>query len=107
MPPKSVTRQNASQLFDYLEQKRRNQAQRKTKTKFHIGDLVRIPLNDLGKKKFKKGATPNWSNQLYKIVKIHYGTLVPTFTLHDARGKPQLRRYYENELNFVMSSFDL
>ncbi len=101
MAPKDVTRQNAPELFDYVEQKRRNEYKRKKTTKYHINDMVRIPLK---RKTFGKGSKAKWSKILYRIVKIHYGTFVPTFTLHGPSGGPLLRRYYENELNLVISA---
>ena len=106
--PDTVTRENASELFDYLEQKRRNEEKRKRKTPFHIGDLVRLPLSSLKtKKKFTKGSKAKWTKELYKIVRIHYGTFVPTFTVVGSRGEKQKRRFYENELNFVMNISEL
>jgi hypothetical protein len=104
MAPKDVTRQNARELFDYVEQKRRSEYKRKTKTRFHIGDMVRIPLR---KKNYRKGAKAKWSKDLYKIVRIYYGTYVPTFLLHNASGGPLLRRYYEQELNLVIPASEL
>ena len=56
MAPSSVNRENARLLFDYLK-KKREKLGRKTKTKFKIGDIVRIPVNALKKNYFKKGAT--------------------------------------------------
>lgn len=106
--PNDVTRSNAPELFDYLEQKRRNETKRKRKTPFHIGDLVRLPLKALRpQKKFKKGAKAKWTKELYKIVKIHYGTFVPTFTVVGQHGEKQMRRFYENELNFVINVSDM
>ena len=42
MAPDQVNKGNARELFDYLKQKMNSQ-RRKSKTKFEVGDLVRIP----------------------------------------------------------------
>ena len=102
MKPIDVNRKNAPLLFDYLEQKR-SQISRQRKTKFNIGDIVRIPVNADKTNKFKKGYTPNWTQELYQIDKIEFGTHVPSFFIINLKGKKIARRFYENELNLVLS----
>jgi len=101
MAPSEVNRENARELFNYLKAKRLASG-RKTSTKFKLGDIVRIPLNADLKKKFKKGATANWSKELYQIERIDFGSNVPMFKLLGPQGKLIPRRFYENELNLVV-----
>ena len=106
MAPSEVNRENARELFYYLKQKREKSG-RKTKTKFKLGDIVRIPINALLKKKFKKGATANWTKELYQIVRIDLGSKVPMFKLLGPQGKEIPRRFYEQELNLVVPFTEL
>ena len=106
MAPNQVNRSNASQLFDYLEGKR-NKISRKRKSKFGVGDLVRVALNADKKMIFKKAGTPNWSEKLYQIDRVEFGTHVPTYFLTDQAGAPISRRYYEFEILLVSQLSDL
>ena len=101
MAPSEVNRENARQLFEYLRLKREKLG-RKTKTKFKVGDIVRIPINALKKLKFKKGATANWTKELYEIARIDFGPKVPMFKLRGPEKKLIPRRFYEQELNLVI-----
>jgi len=101
MPPANVTRYNADDLFDYLEQKRSQKA-RVTKTKLQLGDIVRISLEADKKIRFNKNYSSKWTRELYQIIEIHQGSKVPTFTLYNSLGEPCNRRYYESELNLVI-----
>ena len=101
MAPSDVNRENARELFDYLKKKREKQGRKKT-TKFEVGDIVRIPINADMKRKFKKGATANWSKELYQIERIDFGAKVPMFKLLGPQGKLIPRRFYEQELNLVV-----
>ena len=102
--PSDVNRNNARQLFDYLESKRSKQY-RQTWSKLHVGDVVRIPRKNI--KRFEKGFTPKWSTELYQIYQIHHGARVFSFTLINSKGVKLDRRYYEKELNLVMTLSEL
>ena len=106
MKPFDVYRKNASQLFDYMELKRKRVV-RNMKNKFFLGDLVRVPLNAEGAVNFTKGSAPNWSSELFQVTRIEFGTHVPTYYLCDLEGKPLARQYYTNELNLVASFAEL
>ncbi|CAG5106261.1 Oidioi.mRNA.OKI2018_I69.chr1.g2761.t1.cds [Oikopleura dioica] len=102
MKPADVTRDNARQLFDFMEQKR-NQIARERKTKFDVGDIVRIPFNRDKQTTFVKGARANWESDFYQIDEILFGTHVPTFFIVKLKtGKRVARRFYEKELNLVI-----
>lgn len=62
--------------------------------RFRIGDFVRISKY---KNIFAKGYTPNWSTELFKIVKVQITNPV-TYKLEDMNGSPILGGFYEQEL---------
>lgn len=62
--------------------------------KFSIGDVVRISKV---KHVFQKGYTPNWTTELFKIVKVKI-TTPPTYLLEDMEGRPIRGTFYEAEL---------
>ena len=103
MKPADVNRGNARMLFEYLESLR-SKENRQRKTKFNEGDIVRIPRKNI--KRFEKGAVAKWSRELYQIHQIHWGSRVPTFTIHNSNGIKADRRYYENELNLVIPFYE-
>jgi hypothetical protein len=105
MPPVNVTRRNARDLFDYLEQERSRQS-RKTNTKLRLGDVVRIALAADEAIKFYKGFKEKWTRELFQIIQIHQGATVPTFSIVGSDDKPLHRRFYENELNLVIPLSD-
>lgn len=66
----------------------------KNKTKFKVGDIVRISKY---KGCFEKGYTPNWSTELFVIRKINE-TLPVTYLIEDTHQQPVLGCFYEHEL---------
>ncbi|KAK5644784.1 hypothetical protein RI129_006084 [Pyrocoelia pectoralis] len=62
--------------------------------RFKVGDVVRISKY---KSVFEKGYTPNWSCELFKIVKISITNPV-TYLIEDMKGDPVLGGFYESEL---------
>jgi hypothetical protein len=62
--------------------------------KFKLNDRVRISK---AKAEFAKGYTPNWSNEIFKIVKVQK-TRPVTYLLHDYLDQPVLGGFYEQEL---------
>ena len=66
-------------------------------TRFKIGDPVRISKF---KTIFEKGYTPNWSTEIFYIVKIPH-TNSATYLLKDYQGKPIVGGFYEHELQRV------
>jgi hypothetical protein len=107
MAPADVTRSNAPQLFDFLEQKRKAKG-RNRQNKFEVGDLVRIPVDpDFKNKLGKKGSTPNWTRELFQIDIVEFGTLVPTYFVCDLSGKRIPDRFYEKQINLVTALSEL
>lgn len=64
------------------------------KTKFHVGDHVRISKY---KHVFEKSYTPNWSTECFKVTKVFY-TNPETYNIIDSLGHPIKGRFYKYEL---------
>lgn len=64
------------------------------KKKFSVGDFVRISKY---KGTFEKGYTPNWSTEIFKIIKVQ-NTNPSTYLIEDARKQPILGAFYAQEL---------
>lgn len=64
------------------------------KNKLKIGDSVRISKF---KSAFKKGYTPNWSTEIFKIAKVN-NTNPITYHLQDQRKQDILGSFYQEEL---------
>lgn len=62
--------------------------------KFNVGDIVRISKV---KHVFQKGYTPNWTTELFKIVKVQI-TNPTTYLLEDMNGRPIEGGFYTEEL---------
>ena len=67
--------------------------------KFHVGDVVRISKL---KKKFEKGYTTNWTEEVFKIVKVQ-PTIPFTYKLEDTLGEVVKGTFYEPELQLAKS----
>ncbi|KAL6423122.1 hypothetical protein ACFW04_010548 [Cataglyphis niger] len=65
--------------------------------KFKIGDSIRVSKY---KTIFEKGCTPNWTTEVFKIVKVQRTNPV-TYLLEDYRGKSIAGAFYEYELSCV------
>ena len=70
---------------------------RARRPRFAVGDIVRIAKEDIP---FRKGYKPNFTDELFEIVKI--STLnPPTYNLQDTSGVIILGKFYEPELSKV------
>jgi hypothetical protein len=67
------------------------------KHKFKIGDSVRISKH---REAFTKGYTPNWSNEIFKIVKVQF-TNPTTYLLQDQNNEQIQGGFYHEELQKV------
>ncbi|XP_011687476.1 PREDICTED: uncharacterized protein LOC105449791 [Wasmannia auropunctata] len=65
--------------------------------RFKVGDSVRVSKF---KTIFDKGYTPNWTTEVFKIIKVQK-TNPATYLLEDSRGKPIAGGFYEYELHRV------
>lgn len=64
------------------------------KVKYKIGDHVRISKY---KGDFQKGYTPNWSTEIFKVIKVN-NTIPVTYKIEDQRKQLILGSFYEQEL---------
>ncbi|XP_024875670.1 uncharacterized protein LOC112457031 [Temnothorax curvispinosus] len=64
---------------------------------FKVGDSVRVSKF---KTIFEKGYTPNWTTEVFRIVKVQKTNPV-TYLLEDFCGKPIAGGFYEYELHRV------
>ena len=76
---------------------RKNVINTKEDPKFHVDDEVRISKV---KKKFEKGYTANWTEEVFKIVKVQ-PTLPYTYKLEDTLGEAVKGTFYEPELQLA------
>ncbi|XP_011707943.1 PREDICTED: uncharacterized protein LOC105462790 [Wasmannia auropunctata] len=65
--------------------------------RFKVGESVRVSKF---KTTFEKGYTPNWTTEVFKIIKVQK-TNPATYLLEDYRGKPVTGGFYEYELHRV------
>lgn len=65
--------------------------------KFKVGDFVRISKY---REAFEKGYTPNWSNEIFKVIKIK-STNPTTYYITDSRNQEIKGGFYEYELQKV------
>uniref|UniRef100_A0A2S2P053 Uncharacterized transposon-derived protein F54H12.3 n=1 Tax=Schizaphis graminum TaxID=13262 RepID=A0A2S2P053_SCHGA len=65
------------------------------KIKFKVGDSVRISTQ---KGVFTKGYLPNWSTEIFEIIKINKTSPV-TYQLRDYTGKPIAGCFYSEEIH--------
>ncbi|KAL4091522.1 hypothetical protein QTP88_026197 [Uroleucon formosanum] len=72
------------------------------KIKFHVGDKVRISVY---KGVFTKGYLPNWSTEIFTIIKVNK-TTPSTFILQDYTGSPIAGGFYAEEIRKTMSPDD-
>ncbi|KYN30174.1 hypothetical protein ALC57_00370 [Trachymyrmex cornetzi] len=63
--------------------------------KFKVDDSVRVSKY---KTVFEKGYTPNWTTEVFKIIKVQHTNPV-TYLLEDYRGKSIAGAFYEHELH--------
>ena len=94
MRPVDVTPDRVLEVYKNLYQ---NKSLTSQKTKFKIGDYVRISRE---KQKFEKGYTWNWSEETFKIIQVIPRAL-PVYRLEDLDHDPIEGTFYEVELQKV------
>jgi len=72
----------------------KNVAAKTTKIKFSVGDKVRTSIY---KNIFTKGYLPNWSTEIFTIIKVNRTTPC-TFILQDYTGNPIAGGFYAEEI---------
>ena len=92
--PNDVTKKNRDEIYKRLFPLRGIRIECKHK----VGDLVRIKID---KGEYYKGYTPNWSEEVYVIIKEIQSNGVCWYKLSDQSGKLLTGIYYSNQLNLV------
>ena len=69
----------------------------KSKTKFKVGDRVRISKY---KTKFNRGFTPNFTNEIFTVVEV-LKTSPVTYKLKDSENEPIIGTFYNEEMSIV------
>lgn len=93
MKPVDVNSTNEKQLLNTVYV-RNNSLNAAVKTKFHIGDKVRLSKH---KHLFEKGYTPSWTTEIFQIDKI-LPTEPITHILRDLLNQPIHGAFYSHEL---------
>lgn len=86
----SIVKDNILKSYQYIPSK---------KNKFNAGDYVRISKH---KGDFHKGYTPNWSTEVFSIVKVNK-TIPPTYLIKDKHDMIIKGCFYEQELQKTKS----
>lgn len=92
MKPSEVGEKTAQHLLKTVYNRLKKVDNRKKK--FKVGDFVRISKH---RELFKKGYTPNWSNEIFKIIKVRLTTPI-TYLLQDQSGQNIQGTFYTEEL---------
>lgn len=92
IPVKASLRENETKVLQNIISKTRSIL--KTKTKFKVGDKVRISRT---KTIFEKGYLPNWSEELYVVDEVQK-TFPVTYKLKDTLGELIEGSFYQQEL---------
>lgn len=93
MKPVEVNKANEKQILSSVY----NHVKLTGARRYKVGDIVRISKN---KHVFSKGYTPNWTTELFKIVKVRI-TNPTTYLLEDMNGRPISGGFYEKELQLT------
>uniref|UniRef100_A0A6V7KMA4 Chromo domain-containing protein n=2 Tax=Bracon brevicornis TaxID=1563983 RepID=A0A6V7KMA4_9HYME len=92
MKPRDVTLKNEKYLLRHIYGK--FEANGTKNVKFKVGDHVRISKY---KTVFEKGYTPNWTTEIFKIIKIQ-NTNPTTYSLEDGNKERVEGAFYQEEL---------
>lgn len=96
--PASINVMNAENVWRKMYQ---FPSKKKKRTSTHrVGDLVRISKT---KKTFEKGYRPNWTREIFKIVKVYKKNL-PEYRIKDLMDEDILGKFLDQELQAVESS---
>ncbi|XP_031782888.1 uncharacterized protein LOC116416844 [Nasonia vitripennis] len=95
MAPAAVTIYNAQQAKRNMDLRYKTQER---KPKYSVGDIVRISKT---KRTFEKGYEANWSEEVFKIIKVLKHRKPPVYELEDLNGEFINGIFYEKELAVI------
>lgn len=94
-PPYTINQNNRERVLQrYIKAQIKDSKKILKCKRFQVGDYVRISKY---KSCFAKGYTPNWSSEIFKIIKVQ-DTYPTTYLLEDAGARPILGAFYEYEI---------
>jgi hypothetical protein len=101
--PVDVNFDNASRVHQWLRRKLELEQQKHpsmSRPRFRVGDRVRI---EKYKHIFQKGYHPNFTNEVFEVVQVRHGRLLPiTYRLKDHNGDVLRGWFYANDLCRVL-----
>lgn len=92
--PIEVCENNKKNILERYAKLQKTYCKFNVKKRFKVGDYVRISKH---KGTFEKGYTPNWSTEIFKIIKAQ-NTIPVTYVLIDSKLQPILGTFYSEEL---------
>lgn len=101
MKPSEVNSENEQLLLDTVYNYKRivtTRALSRQMSKFKVGDYVRLSKH---KTVFEKGYTPNWTAEIFKVVKVQNHTHPITYLIGDINDKEVKGCVYGEELQQV------
>ena len=96
IPPEDVTSDNESTIW--VKQYLKSEPIPKSKYKFNVGDLVRIPFY---RNIFSKDSDEKWTGELFRIAKRYFRGSKPIYRIQDYSGEDIKGTLYEPELQLV------
>lgn len=99
MAPKDVNYANQNEVVAHLKRIREKEKTQLFKNDIKIGDFVRIALNKTSS--MEKGFLPNWSDELYKVIKICRSQKIPMYQLEDCQNHRLEGNFYNFEIQKV------
>ena len=98
MTPNEVNDSNRERVFQRLDTRRKKLPLTKYPPRLKVGDLVRITK---ARGAFERGFTPNWTREVFTIVRV-WGEREPTrYTIVDYNGEEIKGTFYQQELQRV------
>ena len=100
--PKDVNYSNQQDVVRFIKNKRKLEQLNTQKIDIKVGDYVRVSINK--KDSMEKGYTPNYSDAIYKVVKINTTEKWPMYKLEDFEGYEIHGGFYRYEIQKVKNS---
>ena len=93
-PDEAIKPENFSKVFD-KQYSNPSRMKSSVKPELHVGEKVRISLH---KRHFEKGATANWSEEIFQIVKVMKNYRPTVYKLEDLAGEEIDGGFYREQL---------
>lgn len=92
--PASVRKKHEPRILQYTLKQQKRRRRKRLPLPFKVGDLVRVSHR---KKVFSRGYTPNWSEEIFRIVRVNR-TYPVTYKLEDLKNEHVKGTFYHQEL---------